>query len=721
MGKSFSMNEKQSRSLAALFLAVVMLLAAPLTALAEDPPDPNTHNIVVVDQTVYVYNDNNEPVENIDLSENPVLEGDLEPEKPAMNDMGYEPALKITTPVFDSNPSTENQEEGISFTVNGSVSYGIDTNGQAIAVYSDADSVDATVVVNGDVNATATLEYVPGGYPLTVANGIAIRGLPGGTSSATINGDVTAVATAREEDRKDGTGDDQSESRREITAFNTNDNGSIREATSEAWERQHERQSGNADELNLEPGEARASAVWGDAAGPGAVSKIHVTGDAVARSEGEEDTEMEQTHTFAVNAAAELTGSVTIDIDGKASASSTEHSFSAQAVQAEALSQGEVDITIGKGAEGQVFLAAHTEGTTKLNIASGGVNATIADPSEDASLAALWIVNGKPEEDPEEVGGLRTETEKPMVAPGTIEATIIGDVTASGAPENIGIQLQCAEGGKTDIIVDGTVSASDAAVVLVTPETQIGENVTLTVWELKPNQDGAVVTSVDENDKLVENEEAEKAVQYIIKIQAGQEGIISAEGTREYEGYQVANEGDTVTMKLTIPEGFEVAGAYGDEGQEWPLSKDASGNYYLSVPRGGGVMLSVKLSKKEDPKTDPKTEEEAAVAPAPVEAAIQTILKILDKTGKVSISFFSNGNYMVKYENGAPEYGQVTLNDAGEPVLINNKAPLNPMPMTLNTARNLYELKFVPSGDATKTYEFDIAPSDVQALIQNRK
>ena len=98
-------------------------------------------------------------------------------------------------------------------------------------------------------------------------------------------------------------------------------------------------------------------------------------------------------------------------------------------------------------------------------------------------------------------------------------------------------------------------------------------------------------------------------------------------GTREYEGYQVANEGDTVTMKLTIPEGFEVAGAYGDEGQEWPLSKDAGGNYYLSVPRGGGVMLSVKLSKKEDPKTDPKTEEEAAVAPAPVEAAIQTILE----------------------------------------------------------------------------------------------
>ena len=712
MGKSFSMNEKQSRSLAALFLALVMLLVAPFTALAEDPPDPNTHNIVVVDQTVYVYNDNNEPVKNIDLSENPVLEGDLEPEKPAMNDMGYEPALKITTPVFD-NPSTENQEEGISFTVNGSVSYGIDTNGQAIAVYSDADSVDATVVVNGDVNATATLEYVPGGYPLTVANGIAIRGLPGSTSSATINGDVTAVATAKE----GYTIGEQNDGFRNTTGNATNENESDenKHETAKAWERQHERQSGNAAELNMEPGEARAFAVWGDAAGPGAVSKIHVTGDAVARSEGEEDKEMNETHTVAVMAVGELTGSVTIDIDGKASASSTEHSFSAQAVQAETLLGGEVDITIREGAEGQVFLGAQTDGTTKLNIASGGVNATIAEPSDDASLAALWIVNGTYEE-PE-------EKNNPMIAPGTIEATIIGDVTASGAPENIGIQLQCAEGGKTDIIVDGTVSASDAAVVLVTPETQIGENVTLTVWELNPNQDGAVVTSVDENDKLVENEEAEKAVQYIIKIQAGQEGIISAEGTREYEGYQVANEGDTVTMKLTIPEGFEVAGAYGDEGQEWPLSKVAGGNYYLSVPRGGGVMLSVKLSKKEDPKTDPKTEEEAAVAPAPapVEAAIQTILKILDKTGKVSISFFSNGNYMVKYENGASEYGQVTLNDAGEPVLINNKAPLNPMPMTLNTARNLYELKFVPSGDATKTYEFDIAPSDVQALIQNRK
>ena len=53
-------------------------------------------------------------------------------------------------------------------------------------------------------------------------------------------------------------------------------------------------------------------------------------------------------------------------------------------------------------------------------------------------------------------------------------------------------------------------------------------------------------------------------------------------------------------LGIAVPDGYTLTGAYNGEGEKIALEKDADGNYYVVVPRGGGVYLSVELEKDED-------------------------------------------------------------------------------------------------------------------------
>ena len=124
----------------------------------------------------------------------------------------------------------------------------------------------------------------------------------------------------------------------------------------------------------------------------------------------------------------------------------------------------------------------------------------------------------------------------------------------------------------------------------------------LAIWEIKPDDEGHLVERVigydnDDQPIMAEDENILQQIQYIIRIEPTQKDMISTQGTTELDGYQVAHEGDTVTLKLNIPRGYAVAAAYGDVGQQVALLKDANGDYYIVVPRGGGVLLSLKLRR----------------------------------------------------------------------------------------------------------------------------
>lgn len=190
---------------------------------------------------------------------------------------------------------------------------------------------------------------------------------------------------------------------------------------------------------------------------------------------------------------------------------------------------------------------------------------------------------------------------------GLTSVVIQGDVIS----DTYGLDFTIPEAQKADVIVDGTVVAEKSGIVLYSDETVIGENLTLTVWQVVPNKNTVVSRATqDENYEWVytQDEEAEKKLQYIIRIRENQKDMISISGTTEYEGYTVAKEGETVTLKLEIPEGYEIEATYGDVDQETKLLMNEDGEYYLIVPKGGAVELS--LSLKEIPKEDEDEDED---------------------------------------------------------------------------------------------------------------
>ena len=203
------------------------------------------------------------------------------------------------------------------------------------------------------------------------------------------------------------------------------------------------------------------------------------------------------------------------------------------------------------------------------------------------------------------------------VVPGTTRVEVAGDLTAAKDAVYVDVAN---EKSKVDIIVDGTVSGKTQSVLVA--QDSLTDNLTLTVWEIKENKDGNLVETENEDGTTTANAELEKKIQYIIRIEPTQANIISTQGTTQYEGYNVAHEGDTVTLKLNVPAGYRVANAFNGTDVKVELVKDASGNYYIVVPRGGAVMLSIELEKI--PAKNIPTKDADASAAADMAAAADT-------------------------------------------------------------------------------------------------
>lgn len=194
----------------------------------------------------------------------------------------------------------------------------------------------------------------------------------------------------------------------------------------------------------------------------------------------------------------------------------------------------------------------------------------------------------------------RTET-------GATEIRVAGDVRSEGTGLMLDLEYSQIQ---TDIIIDGTLSGGEHAVVLMDEQSQerfdgIGGDCTLTVWKIDPTEDGAVAEALTVKpdaageswtEEYLEDEEAEKKIQYIIRVEQPTAGArLSTLGTMDYEGYQVAHEGDQVILKVELEAGYELVAAYEGTDVKIELMKDDDGNSYLVIPRGGGVLLSVEL------------------------------------------------------------------------------------------------------------------------------
>ena len=285
-------------------------------------------------------------------------------------------------------------------------------------------------------------------------------------------------------------------------------------------------------------------------------------------------------------------GITNIVVDGNVTVESDSVNHHAIGISAEQRSPGQkMDIAIG----GNV--------TVMGNEKSEGIAAYNSLSTEDTSIIDI-LVNGTVDSDGNglviDSYGYNKSGDSSNDLLGSTIVTILDDVTANG----VGISIW--DGQNTSVLVDGTVSGGEFPISL-------GQNIDtdsliLTVWAIEPDENGAVVGHRDGWDsetgkrKYVEDEEAEANVQYIIRVEQPKKGgALYTEGTTEYQGYDVAHEGDTVYLKAELKPGFRIVKAFYDTEKTLEMQKEGKNVFSMVVPRGGAVSLSALLSNFQKP------------------------------------------------------------------------------------------------------------------------
>jgi hypothetical protein len=176
------------------------------------------------------------------------------------------------------------------------------------------------------------------------------------------------------------------------------------------------------------------------------------------------------------------------------------------------------------------------------------------------------------------------------------EIFISGNVTMNNNNNSSAIMLKSFHGGKASMKVDGTVRGGDIPVRILASGSDLS-NISLTVWKIEPNDNGFMTRIYDNDTNGSEigserTEAFEKTINYIIKLEEDPNARLRAQDT--------AHEGDKVILKVDVKDGYELTGAYNGVDGKVPLVKDTNGDWYVIVPKGGGIYLSVELKKKEE-------------------------------------------------------------------------------------------------------------------------
>lgn len=217
---------------------------------------------------------------------------------------------------------------------------------------------------------------------------------------------------------------------------------------------------------------------------------------------------------------------------------------------------------------------------------------------------------------------------------GNVKATAEG-----GETKGYGLDVSSlSEGGKASVLIDGTLSGSDAAVYVG----EHTEGVDLIVWEAKENDAGEIVQSSNNDSEAASA--FEKAISYIVRASEWwtDKHSVTAPEIRTVDGkeYALAHEGEEVTVMLDdYEDGDTLAFYYSDEDDTAMTKADTAGEgtyslvgnvVTLLMKSGGGMKLLAKITKAqkeeellpvvtvEDPKPeDPKPEETKPEDPEP--------------------------------------------------------------------------------------------------------
>ena len=169
----------------------------------------------------------------------------------------------------------------------------------------------------------------------------------------------------------------------------------------------------------------------------------------------------------------------------------------------------------------------------------------------------------------------------------------------------------------SNILIEGTLNGANRCV-----EVDQNSETHITAWKMIPNERGHLVEFVgDTGDQYFSG--LERSLNYIIRTEQPSAGgtftVVKEDGTAldKVEEFEVAHEGDKVYIKPELEDGLVVKAAYnGDSNGKTELSKD-DGGYYLVVPKGGGVNISIEIGAAPTPSPTPTPTPTLAPSPTP--------------------------------------------------------------------------------------------------------
>ncbi len=237
---------------------------------------------------------------------------------------------------------------------------------------------------------------------------------------------------------------------------------------------------------------------------------------------------------------------------------------------------------------------------------------------------------------------------------GDIEVTVAGDATAMGVGLVVGA---ASENGTVDVVVDGTISGgADGLPDIAVAYGSDLNNISITVWAVDAEEDVPMVQTIDVVDEEYrfdtdrQSQTLEQQINYIIRVAQTDGATLSV--TDENGGalvkvrdqYEVAREGDKVLLNVNEDYNHRLVGVYnGLDGSRMALVQDADGHYYVLVPRGGGVYLSVDLEQ---------------IRQLPKKAAA-----VKGSDWLLSLVFYEDGTYVAFLKDGRKDFGHVELKE----------------------------------------------------------
>lgn len=501
-------------------------------------------------------------------------------------------------------------------TVSGSVTAESSNNLNAVIASADSSGKTATVEISGTVSATSS----------NAANAVIATSSNGGTSTITVHQDATAtsssdstyssrpvIATA------EGSASDPSSS----TVTVEGNVSAIGTSSAEVIGVTADAKSDNST-VKVSVGSIQANAKDGNATGAMAESSangeatIDVTNGGISSS-----SEGKNAYGIQIGGPGASSGDLTVNTHGGNITATSDQAFSAGiSIGYGVAFNGSADIdtgdivSAGKEARG-ISVFSSNEG---IDIDVGNIEATSDSEKHSDGVATGVLVNATGTANmtinaesitAEAVNGIGTNLSSDGDQART-ELTVNKDITAS----DIGILVDAQKGGVTVIdkgsitggetgieivkvtdasffnaLVHETIEGKDAGIVV--SDTVNVDKIGITVWKIADKtDDDHVVLQKDASENLSSGEVSqaiEKQIQYIIKMDPG----ITVDAPPAPSGVLTASEGTKVTiMKVNVPSGYQLTGAYNGKGEKVPLLKDSAGNYYINVPRGGGVYLS---------------------------------------------------------------------------------------------------------------------------------